>query len=172
MTMTPGIRKVVLTTHLTSSVGWIGAVLAYIVLDVTAVSGREIEVVRSAYVAMELIALYAIVPLALAALATGVVISLGTPWGLFRHYWVVISLLLTVAAVLVLLVETQAIRDMAAIARSGADPRDLSGSLVHSIGGLLVLVVITVLNIYKPRGLTRYGWRKQEEQRALAQQRS
>jgi hypothetical protein len=29
----------------------------------------------------------------------------------------------------------------------------------------VVLVVILVLNVYKPRGMTRYGWRKHQEQR-------
>lgn len=81
-----------------------------------------------------------------------------------------ISLALTILAVFVLLVETRTIREMAAIARSDADPRQLPGTLVHSVGGLLLL--ITVLNVYKPRGLTRYGWRKQQKQRALVPERS
>jgi len=42
----------------------------------------------------------------------------------------------------------------------------LGGDLLHAGGGLLVLLVITVLNMYKPRGLTPYGWRKQYEERA------
>jgi hypothetical protein len=40
----------------------------------------------------------------------------------------------------------------------------LNGDLFHSVGGLLVLLIPLVLNIYKPRGLTRYGWRRQHEQ--------
>ena len=46
---------------------------------------------------------FVIVPLAIASLLTGVVQALATPWGLFRHYWVVIKLFLTVFATLVLL---------------------------------------------------------------------
>ncbi|WP_197022347.1 hypothetical protein [Candidatus Blastococcus massiliensis] len=135
---------------------------AYIALDVTAVVSGDVERVRSAYVAMELVALYVIVPLALASLVVGIINALGTPWGLFRHYWVVVKLLLTAAAATVLLLETRTIRSLAEAAGAGADPRDLSGSLPHSIGGLVVLLVITGLSLYKPRGVTRYGWRKQK----------
>ncbi len=165
MTVRPRVRKVILTAHVVSSVGWLGAVVAYIALDVAALAGRDIEAVRSAYVAMELVALYVIVPLALASVVIGVVNALTTSWGLFRHYWVLVKFLLTLVASTVLLLETETIRSMAAVARSGVDPRDLPGSLPHSIGGLIILLILTVLSIYKPRGVTRYGWRKQQELR-------
>jgi hypothetical protein len=99
--------------------------------------------------------------------------SLGTKWGLFRHYWVLISLLLTIIATVVLLVETQTISYFADIAAgpttSSDDLRALGSTLVHSVGGTAVLLVILVLNLYKPRGMTRYGWRKQYEQRRALQ---
>ncbi len=101
MTMTPGLRKFVLTEHLTFSVGWIGAVVAYLALGVSAVTSQDAQTVRAAWIAMELTGWFAIVPLALAALLTGLVMSLGTPWGLFRHFWVLISLLLTILATVV-----------------------------------------------------------------------
>ena len=166
MTMTPRLRKFVLTAHVTSSVGWLGAVVAYLALDIAAVTGQDVQTVRAAYLAMEMTALYAVVPLALASVLVGVVNALGTPWGLFRHYWVVVKLLLTVLATIILLLETQTISHMAGVAASGADPRELPGSLLHSGGALLVLLVTTTLAIYKPQGMTRYGWRKQTEGRA------
>ncbi|HXH53457.1 MAG TPA: hypothetical protein VNH53_08540 [Sphingomicrobium sp.] len=58
------------------------------------------EVARAAYIGMELTIWYAIVPLALACVIIGIANALGTPWGLFRHYWVVIKLLLTIFATL------------------------------------------------------------------------
>lgn len=125
---------------------------------------------------MELIARKIIVPLALASLLTGLIVSLGTKWGLFRHYWVLISFVLTVIATLVLLSETRTISYLAGIA---ADPttsteelRALESTLVHSVGGTVVLLVILVLNVYKPQGMTRYGWRKQQEERPERRQRS
>jgi hypothetical protein len=167
--MSPGLRKFALAAHLTLSVGWIGAVAAYMALDVAAATSQDAQTLRAAYLAMGSIARYVIVPLAFASLLTGLVMSLGTKWGLFRHYWVLISLLLTVIATAVLLVETQTISHFADLAAdpttSGDDLRALGGTLVHSVGGTVVLLVILVLNTYKPQGMTRYGWRKQQKER-------
>src|SRR5918997_3886485 len=169
MVMTPRLRKFALAAHLTFSVGWFVAVAGYIALDVAAATSRDVQTLRAAYLAMELIAWYAIVPLAFASLLTGLVMSLGTKWELFRHYWVLISLLLTIIATVVLLVETQTIGYFAAMAAnpttSGDELRALGSTLVHSVGGTVVLFVILVLNVYKPRGMTQYGWRKQQDQR-------
>jgi hypothetical protein len=176
MIMSPGLRKLTLAVHLTVSVGWIGAVAGYLALDITTVTSDRAHALRAAFIGMDLIARNAIVPLALASLITGIVISLGTKWGLFRHYWVLISLLLTVIATVVLLVETQTVSQLAEIAAapttSISDLRALPSTLVHSVGGTLVLLVILVLNIYKPRGVTRYGWRKQQQQRKQHEQRT
>lgn len=169
MTMPPRLRKLALAAHITLAVGWIGAVAGYIALDVAAATSRDARMLRAAYLAMELIAWYVIVPLALTSLLTGLVMSVGTKWGLFRHYWVLISLVLTIIATVILLVETQTISYFADIAAdpttSGDDLRALGSTLVHSVGGTVVLLVILMLNVYKPRGMTRYGWRKQHEQR-------
>jgi hypothetical protein len=166
--MPPRLRKFALAAHIALAVGWIGAVAGYIALDVAAATGQNAQTLRAAYLAMEVIAWYVIVPLALGSLLSGLIMSLGTKWGLFRHYWVLISLLLTIFATVVLLVETQTISYFADIAAdpttSGDDLRALGSTLVHSVGGTVVLLVILVLNMYKPRGMTRYGWRKQQEQ--------
>jgi hypothetical protein len=118
---------------------------------------------------MELIAWYVLVPLGLASLVTGLVMSLGTRWGLFRHYWVVFSLLLTIVAIVVLLTRLEPISYRATLAAdpstSSADLRN-AGVLLHPGLGLLVLLVVTALNVYKPNGLTPYGWRKIQEQRS------
>jgi uncharacterized membrane protein len=161
----PALRKAVLTTHVVTSVGWLGAVVAYLALDVTAATSRDVELVRTAYGAMELVVVRAIVPLALTAVVVGVVNALGTSWGLLRHWWVVMKLLLTLVATTVLLLKVPTVRVLAEAARSGADPRQLPSTLAHSIGGLVVLVVVTLLSTYKPRGLTRYGWRRQQAER-------
>ena len=172
--MPPGVRKLALTAHLACSVGWIGAVVAYLALGVAAATGRDAQTVRAAWIAMEVTGWWAIAPLALAALLTGLVVSLGTPWGLFRHYWVLLSLALTLFATAVLLLHLPDVSALAAAARAadGTAPGGLGGDLVHAGGGLLVLLVIAGLNVYKPRGLTRYGWRKQQEERARRAQRA
>jgi len=171
MTMSPRVRKLALAVHLTVSVGWLGAVVAYLALDLTVATTDDPELVRGAWIAMGTIALSAIVPLAVASLVTGLVMALGTKWGLFRHWWVLISFVLTVLATLVLLSETTLISSMAAMAAIPATPDDalLSSqpTLPHSIGGLVVLFLVQVLNVYKPQGLTPYGWRKLQEQRRI-----
>lgn len=161
MTMSPPLRKLVLAAHITTSVGWVGALMEYLVLDIAAVFSQDAPTVVAAFLAMELTATYAIVPLAAASLLVGIAAALGTSWGLFRHYWVLLKLFFTIFATAVLLLETRTIRSLADLAASGTDPRDLPGTLLHSGLGLLVLLVVITLAVYKPRGVTRYGWRKQ-----------
>jgi len=164
--MTPTLRKFTLTVHLTFSVGWIGAVVAYLALVVAAMTREDAQSLRAAWLAMELIGWYVIVPLALASLLTGFVMSLATPWGLFRHYWVLSSLVLTILATVVLLQHMETVSFFAGIAAE-TDSADvgglrggLRGELLHAGVGLLVLLVIEVLNVYKPQGMTAYGRRK------------
>jgi len=171
MTMAPGLRKFALTAHLISSLGFLGAAFAYLGLGISAMTSEDAQTVRAAWIAMEVTGWYVIVPLALAALLSGVVQALGTPWGLFRHYWVLITFVLTIFATIILLLHMPSVSAMADVAREAdsATLDQLGGDLFHAGGGLLVLLVITVLNVYKPRGLTPYGWRKQHERRAVSQ---
>jgi hypothetical protein len=167
MTMPPRLRKFALAAHLAFSVGWIGTVVAYLALGVAAVTSQDAQTVRAAWIAMELTGWYVIVPLALASLLTGLVMALGTKWGLFRHYWVLFSLVLTILATVVLLLHMPDVSVLADVAQEaeGASLDGLGGDLLHPGLGLVVLLVIQVLNVYKPRGMTPYGWRKQQEER-------
>jgi hypothetical protein len=165
MTMSPPVRKAMLAVHIASSVGWLGAIAAYIALNVPVIAGADEQLVRAAHLMMQPVAWYAVVPLAVTSLVTGIVQSLGTPWGLFRHYWVLISLFVTVFATVILLLHLAAVDSLAARAADpSTDVGTLNGDLFHSVGGLVVLLVPLVLNLYKPRGLTRHGWRKLQEQ--------
>lgn len=172
MTMTPRLRPFVLFAHVVSSVGSLGAVAVFLALAVAGLTSQDANMVRAAYVTMAFTASFVIVPLVLASLLIGLVQSLGTPWGLFRHYWVLAKLLLTVITIIVLLLQMKGIGYMAGVAAettlSGADLLGLRRSIrTHAAGGLLVLLVLVALSIYKPRGMTRYGWRRQYEQRAM-----
>lgn len=166
--MTPRLRKLVLTAHVSFSVGWLGAVAVFLVLAIAGLTSQDIQTVRSAYLAMELTARFVIVPLALASLLTGLIQSLGTPWGLLRHYWVLVKLLLTTFATIVLLEKVPLIESAA---RRAAEAKLSDAGLraagmplaIHAAGGLLVLLVITTLSVYKPWGPTLYGRHRQEE---------
>ena len=168
MTMTPGLRKFALTTHVASSVGWLGSVAAFLALAISGVGSQDAQIVRAAYLAMHLITWLVIIPFCVAALLTGVVQSVGTPWGLFGHYWVLIKLLLTAIATIILLLHTQPIERVAAMAAeralSSADAGELRLQLVgDAAAALFVLLMTTALSVYKPWGLTPYGLRKQYE---------
>ena len=163
MAMPPPLRKFALTAHVTTTVGWLGAVVVFLALAVVGLTSQDAQTVRGAYLVMEPAAWFVLVPLAFASLLTGIVQSLGTMWGLFRHYWVLFKLLITVFATIVLLIYMQTFSFMAGVA---ADPsadlgvvRNASPAL-HAALGLLVLLVATVLAVYKPRGRTRYGQHK------------
>lgn len=170
--MTTGVRKLTLAVHLVSSIGWLGAVVAYLTLDLV-VANRDAQLVRGAWIGMGLITERAIVPFAVASLLTGIAMGAGTKWGLLRHWWVLVSLMLTLFAVAALLSETRVIAHGSALAADPATPverlLELRSTLPHSIGGLIVLLVVQTLNIYKPQGLTPRGWRLQQARRVEAQ---
>lgn len=160
--MTSSVRKLALTTHVTSSVGWFGAVASFLVLALVGVTSQNAQTVRVAYLAMELVTWGVIVPFSLATLLTGIVQSLGTTWGLFRYYWIVAKLALTILATVILLVHTQPIGRVAALAAervlSSADLHQLRIQLIADAGAAMVaLLVATTLSVYKPWGLTSYG---------------
>jgi predicted Abi (CAAX) family protease len=165
--LSPTARRVLLIVHISVSVGWMGAAAAYVALNLPALSGADEQTMRAAYLMMPIVADYALVPLAIATVVTGIALALGTRWGLLQHYWVAVSLAVTLLAAVILVLHLPAVDDMAAVA---ADPEKdvsvLGGDLFHSIGGLVVLTVPLVLNVVKPRGLTRRGWRVQQDRRS------
>jgi hypothetical protein len=172
--MTPRLQEFALTAHITFSVGWLGAVIAYLALAIAGLTVHDAQMVRAAYLSMELIGWFVIVPFSLAALLTGLVQSLGTQWGLFRHYWILVKFLLTTGATVVLLRHMQTASRMSGVAAetplSSADFRALRIQLVvHAAGGLLVLLAATTLSVHKPWGMTPYGRRKQHEQHKVSQ---
>ena len=174
--MNPRLRKLGVTAHVTFSVGWLGADAGFLALAIVGLTSQEPQMVRASYLAMELIGWFVIVPFSFAALLTGLVLALGTPWGLFRHYWILSKFLLTVGAVVGLLMHTSAMGQ--AVGRvTGVAARTLPGISAHlgasshgghlgnvqmqlavaSGAGLLVLLTAATLGVYKPRGKIRYG---------------
>jgi hypothetical protein len=171
MIMTPGVRKFVLTAHVTSSVGWLGAVAVFLAPALIGLTSQDAQTVRAAYLVMEPAAWLVLLPLAFASLLTGLVQSLGTTWGLFRHYWVLFKLVINRGAIAVLLMYTQTLSYLADVAAEttlsgdGLSVLRTPSVVLHSVLALLLLLVATVLAVYKPRGMTPYGRRKQQEQR-------
>jgi hypothetical protein len=170
MKFTTPIRKFTLTLHVISSVGWFGAVATFLALAVAGLTTEETQLASATYLAIEVIATFIIVPLCLTSLLTGIVQSLGTKWGLFRHYWVLIKLIITLLATILLLIHMRPIFLMSDIASgtvlAATDFRELRVQLVVDAGAALVaLLITTVLSVYKPQGVTPYGWRQLQKQR-------
>src|SRR5712691_6194566 len=170
--MTHRLRKFVLTSHVTCSVGWLGAVASFLALSIAGLTSQDAEVVRGAYLAMNLIGLFIIVPMNLAALATGLVQALGGQWGLLRHYWVLVKFLLAIFATIALLLHQFTAVAEAARLVSGAAGGTLRSAEFGRVGiqlvadsglALLVLLTTTTLAVFKPWGMTRYGRRKQHD---------
>src|SRR5262249_12804116 len=173
MTMTPTLRKFTLTAHVTSSVSWLGTVATFLVLSIAGLTSQDAEIVRSVYLAMNLIGQFMIVPLAFASLLTGLVVSLGTQWGLFRHYWVLVKFVITIFATILLLMHMQPVRLLANIVReptfSSVDVSRLQIQVLGDSGAaLLALLVNVTLSVYKPRGTTMYGRNKQHVHRKVS----
>src|SRR5918998_147709 len=97
--MPRNLRKLVLTVHVIVSVGWIGIEAGLLALGLTGLYTRDPEALRVAYVAASIFGGIFLVPVSMGALVTGVLLSVGTPWGLVRHYWVLIKIVFTVALV-------------------------------------------------------------------------
>jgi hypothetical protein len=163
--MTPGVRKLVLTAHVTFSVGWLGAVAAYLAPAIVGLTSSDVEVVRGCHVAMAIMGWFVLVPLALGALVTGLVQSLFTEWGLFRHYWIATKLVLALVGTTILVIHMRGSVGRLAgltteqLAAASAQQLKLH-LLVHAAGGLMILLIATTLSIFKPWGKTPYGKRK------------
>jgi hypothetical protein len=173
MALTPRLRKLALTAHVIASVGWLGAVVAFLALSVAGLTSQDPQTVQGAYLVMELTGWVVLVPLSLASLLTGLVCSLGSTWGLFRHYWVLFKLVINVVATIVLLLYMQTLDSLGAVvAATALSGRGFGGlrdpsPVLHAAAALLLLLVATTLAIYKPRGMTGYGQRTQYRQRTL-----
>jgi len=164
--LSPAARKLLLTAHVTASVGWLGAVMAFLALGLVGLLSRDVARMTGVYVAMDPVTSFVILPLALGGLGTGVIQSLATKWGLIKHYWVLLKLVITVFSTALLLLHTRAIDAVCrAAATAPGNLGDLHGLrvqlVVDAAAAVVALGVATVLGVYKPRGLTRWGRRTQ-----------
>jgi hypothetical protein len=171
MAFAPALRRFTFTTHVTSSIGWIGAVLVFLALALIGLTSQDERTVRGAYLVMAPAAWFVLVPLAHAALLSGIALSLGTPWGLFRHYWVVFKLGITLFSTVILLIYMGTFQQMAGVA---ADPVVELGlvrnpsPVVHAVLALILLLIATWLAVYKPFGLTPYALRTDSKRQSAS----
>ena len=177
--MTPSNRKVVLTTHIVVAVGWFGAVSGFLALSIAALTSQDPEVIRGNYVAMDQISRFVIIPMSFATLATGLLQALGSQWGLFKHYWILLKFSLAVFATFALLMHQVVAISEAAKRVTGAAAETLLGPGLESLKielvrapslAMVLLLTTATLAVFKPWGLTSYGKRKQQEKLKMPQQ--
>lgn len=167
MTLTPALRKFQLTLHVMTSVGWFGSVAVFAVLDISILMKADPQLARVLWLALQATIWSLLVPLAIASLVSGTWLAWGTSWGLFRHYWVIFKLALTLFATLILVVYSQTIGEVSELAAgTWNSAAQLPTALLHTGGALVVLSLATILAIYKPRGMTRYGQLKKRNKTA------
>ena len=125
---------------------------------------------------MNLIGFYVIVPISLASSISGLLLSFGTEWGLFRYYWVAIKFLLPIVATAALMLHQ--FTAVATAAKLAATPfgdlfprHDLSKVGTQLVGdaslAIVILIAATVFAVYKPWGLTSYGLKRRRETLSL-----
>jgi hypothetical protein len=158
----PAVRRGLLVAHIAASVGWLGAIAASLALAVVALVTTDPAVIGAVHRVLEPLGWAALVPFSLAALATGVVQSLVSPWGLIRHYWVLIKLVLNVFAVAVLLLYMRTLAGLARAAVAGDTVRPSLSPVLHAAAAVVLLLVALVLSVYKPRGITAWGYRQRQ----------
>src|SRR3954454_12279139 len=155
-------RRLVLLLHLVCSLGWLGADVVLGVLAVTAFTSDDPFLVASSYTALHTFAVPVLLTLGLGSLGSGVLLGLGSRWGVVRTRWVLLKLVLNVVLVALVPVLLQPqVAEVATLVRS-ADP-GLADGLGRGPLNLLfpafvsgtALVGASVLAIWKPWGPTR-----------------
>lgn len=163
--MTGRIRKLLYTTHIIFSISWFGAVAAFLVLNIFAVTSNDIPIIRSSYIAMDLLGWYVILPSAIASLLTGLIIALFTGWGLFRYFWIAVKLFVTISCTALLFLHMQPISRGAELASAVSFfETELREGGEHMIGkvvlALIVLLGIIVISVFKPWGKIKFSGQK------------
>lgn len=150
MPLSRGPRRLLLTTHVMASVGWLGLTLGLLTLGAEGLATPDPSVYRSIRVLVD----WPVLVVSLLSLTTGVALSAGTPWGLLRHWWVVAKLALTLVATgLSVFALRPLAHTAAATLGGGGSGTDL---VVAPSVALVVYGTATALSVYKPRGRTPF----------------
>ncbi|KPC65504.1 hypothetical protein [Streptomyces chattanoogensis] len=152
-------RRAVLVVHVAVSVGWLGLTLGLLALSITGYTAASPDTAAVAYRAMKIFADWLVLPVALIALVSGLVLSLGTAWGLARHRWVYVKFWLTLVTVLLSVFSLRpGIDRLAAQAAAGTPAPDI-GLLIAPAVATATYFFITAVSVLKPWGRTKRGSR-------------
>lgn len=149
--------------HVVSALGWLGIDVVLLVFAVTGLASDDPAVVAVCYQAMELFVIPTVVPAALLSLGSGILLGLGSRYGLLRYWWVAVKLALNIVLLVLVVVLLRPGLDNAAEAGrqvgAGIEPEDFgtlqADSLFPPGVSIAALLFATVLAVYKPWGRLR-----------------
>ncbi|MFI0350230.1 hypothetical protein [Actinomadura sp. 9N407] len=155
-----GWRKTVLVTHIVSAGAWIGIDVIVAVLVVTGRFGSTDAVRGLAYESLATFVVWPMLVSALASLVTGLVLGLGTKWGLLRYWWVAVKLALNLVLCFLIVFALQpGMDEVGAYGRElpagAAEPEAISSLFFPPAVSLTMLTFATVLAVAKPWGRLR-----------------
>jgi hypothetical protein len=151
--LSPGLRKWIVAAHVLIGVGWFGITLAKLVLEIVAATHGDQNVARAGYVYAAAFDRAVFPPAAIATLVTGIVLSVGTAWGLFRHWWIVVKLALTIGVIVTGVVFVGAWTEAALATASDIGQDSTSQWLIGAaVAHALMLGAATVISVLKPWG--------------------
>jgi hypothetical protein len=147
MTLSPRLRRAVLTAHIIASVGLLGDVAAVLALNVRAATTTDPGFASASYDLLEMFSLVFGIPLSFAALISGLVLGLGSKWGVLRHAWVTAKLVLLLS---VILIGAFVIGPATSEMQTGTGDAETL-LIAAAVWDVLALALATALSVYKPR---------------------
>ncbi|MFC9059406.1 DUF2269 family protein [Streptomyces sp. NPDC057074] len=157
-------RRALLVVHVVASAGWLGITLGLLALGLTAASTASPATVEAGVRGMKLFADWLLLPLAVLTLVSGVVLALGTAWGLARHRWVVTKFWLTLATTTATVFALRPGVNAAFTAVAAGEPLPDAGDVLFGpVVSLAAYLFMTVVSVLKPWGPTRRGRRLRRE---------
>jgi hypothetical protein len=150
------LRRVMVFVHVVVSTGWMGAGAANVVLTFTAGLGDDPQVRRACYVLVRTIDTWLVIPGAFAALVSGVVLSVLTPWGLARYWWVLVKLVLTTAVIVFSTFFVGVWVERSITAGIAASPHAVE-LMVGPLASMAAFLLMTWASVAKPWGRTPWA---------------
>ena len=165
-------RKLTLTVHIITAIGWIGVDFVLFVFSFRGITTDNPETLRLCYQAIEMFAIVLLLPLGLLSLASGLLLGWGTKYGILRYRWVfwklVLNLVLTTLVIIALRPGVAEAADLVSGTPDLNSPeldQARSNLLFPPVVSISALTFATVLAVYKPWGRTKYGQRRLEAER-------
>lgn len=172
--LSPGKRKLWVMLHVGLSVSWLGIAVSMVVLSAVGYTTENAGLRHGAYELMHVFDLFIVIPTMMLSILTGLVVSLGSKWGLVKHWWVLLKLVIALSIPAVAIVESQWVQELAA---RTADPAAEPGGtgltlLICMIAFSAALWTATYLSVFKPGGKTRWGKKNTERERAAREKKT